>query len=298
MLLIILLIINISLLYFIKKQIVLGECFFMPIYYGLRADSLTHISQVESGLSCNCTCPSCRDPLIARKGNIKEHHFAHTSIECDYATETILHLQAKQILEKNNSIIIPPVLVPFLNRNLVLFDTMSIKYDRVEIEKRTGHIIPDVILYSQGRPLIVEIYVSHKVNMEKKKRIEELGISAIEINLDDFDYSNFNLQKLEKSIISNIYEKKWIYNVHIGKAWEMINKIAKIENDKYMFRCPYHPSYMEYGRIVPMKARYECRNCNRAIKPSGKSHYLCTAEHDIYTYNNLKTLANKTIKNP
>lgn len=38
---------------------------------------LTHISTVERGLACNCTCPACDLPLSAKLGQIRRPHFAH-----------------------------------------------------------------------------------------------------------------------------------------------------------------------------------------------------------------------------
>ena len=69
-----------------------------------------HISEVESGLKCACTCPVCDGALIARQGKIKEHHFAHASgVECRHAAETALHVAAKDILAKRKEIVLPEV---------------------------------------------------------------------------------------------------------------------------------------------------------------------------------------------
>ena len=44
-----------------------------------ESGGLAHVSEVENGLKCACTCPVCDGALIARQGKIKEHHFAHAS---------------------------------------------------------------------------------------------------------------------------------------------------------------------------------------------------------------------------
>lgn len=78
--------------------------------YGLRKEGdsevLLHISEIlphESGLRCNCVCPSCGERLQAKLPKTKEDftpRFAHHNAEtCDYATETALHLKAKEIIE-------------------------------------------------------------------------------------------------------------------------------------------------------------------------------------------------------
>ena len=50
----------------------------MTMYIALNEDNkLVNIKQVERGLACQCTCFECGEAVIARKGEIKEHHFAH-----------------------------------------------------------------------------------------------------------------------------------------------------------------------------------------------------------------------------
>ncbi len=37
---------------------------------------MVYIEDVPNGLACNCICPQCHEPLIARNGGeIREHHF-------------------------------------------------------------------------------------------------------------------------------------------------------------------------------------------------------------------------------
>lgn len=71
------------------------------IAFALKAGELVDVSNVERGLKCDCICAKCGTPLLARKGKIKKHHFAHyNSEECVGAFETTLHLADKSILER------------------------------------------------------------------------------------------------------------------------------------------------------------------------------------------------------
>ena len=61
---------------------------------------LLHIDQAERGLACNCTCFECGESVLARKGEIIEHHFAHANNKdsCVINPESLLHKYAKDII--------------------------------------------------------------------------------------------------------------------------------------------------------------------------------------------------------
>ncbi len=65
--------------------------------YALDSEGkLVNIKQVESGKKCNCICPACEELLVAKKGEIRKHHFAHSSGKnCKHAIESMLHHLAK-----------------------------------------------------------------------------------------------------------------------------------------------------------------------------------------------------------
>ena len=56
--------------------------------YGVDADNkLVSIEEVDSGKS-NLICPYCGVTLIAKKGKVKEHHFAHDGETCNLILST------------------------------------------------------------------------------------------------------------------------------------------------------------------------------------------------------------------
>jgi hypothetical protein len=49
------------------------------------------VAEVTRGLSCGCYCADCKGPLVAKKGEIKIHHFAHHDRrDCRHALEASL----------------------------------------------------------------------------------------------------------------------------------------------------------------------------------------------------------------
>ncbi len=69
----------------------------VKIPYAELNGRLIHVSRVNRGLACGCVCPVCKRPVLARKGEVIRHHFAHhNQIEC--SPETVLHQVGKRLL--------------------------------------------------------------------------------------------------------------------------------------------------------------------------------------------------------
>ena len=82
------------------------------LVYGIKRDGGTaHISEVVRGLRCDCRCPACDQVLVAKKGLKQLHHFAHYNkgISCSHVAETNAHIWAKQVLEREKRLTIPPI---------------------------------------------------------------------------------------------------------------------------------------------------------------------------------------------
>ena len=85
----------------------------VKLAFGVRDGKTIHISELteaERGGNCNCTCPACGEPLIAKMGNKNRHHYAHkTDSTCDiaHANESALHRYAKEIIQSHKRILLP-----------------------------------------------------------------------------------------------------------------------------------------------------------------------------------------------
>lgn len=53
----------------------------MKLPFGIFEGKYIHISEINSGRT-DVLCPYCEIPLIAKKGRIKRHHFAHDGVGC------------------------------------------------------------------------------------------------------------------------------------------------------------------------------------------------------------------------
>lgn len=247
--------------------------------YGLRNGVLVHIDNVMSGKDCNCKCPSCNAPLIARKGNHRENHFAHEGLTCKYAFETMLHLLAKQILSENKLIILPKLYLSFSHNraDLKVFDEKRLDIDFVELEVREDGFIPDVIIHAGQHRLLVEIYVTHKVDRKKKQLLQERKLSCIEINLSNVP-RDLDIKTLTELIVYRTDNKQWLYS---NKETKLREKLESIAVEKYVQWSKNKYSYGSERRHLvdncPLRIRankrdtradamWECLYCDCCIK--------------------------------
>ncbi|MEA4988099.1 MAG: competence protein CoiA family protein, partial [Anaerovorax sp.] len=196
--------------------------------YAIRDGILVNISDVDSGLKCECVCPACGTQLIARKGKLKSHHFAHYNVEeCEHGYETSLHLAAKQIILDNKVFSIPAVFLEFPNSNrekALIAESKEIVVDEVKLETRMNNIVPDILVYTNGKMLQIEIFVTHKIDEEKLNKIKSNGISVIEIDLSKVE--NSEKEELKELLLGNSEKKSWKYNVVAEKYAQMFKAAA------------------------------------------------------------------------
>jgi hypothetical protein len=158
--------------------------------------------QVAPGLSCQCICPACCAPLVAKAADSQHRrpHFAHLAeTDCRAGYETALHKKAKQLLADHAALLLPawdgeeempnpPVLaddeggwwagrrVEFPGRRVRLLD--------VRVEEAQADYTPDVAAVDdQGELLLIEVRVSHAVDPLKRRRIQSEGKRMVEIDL-------------------------------------------------------------------------------------------------------------------
>lgn len=195
----------------------------------LKDGQIVHIDDVGNGLKCGCVCPACGEPLVAKKGAKVKHHFAHyAGHSCEYGYESSLHLAAKDILSKAERILLPPVYVSFpdsYKKDELAYDATEIKIDRVELEKRFNDVVPDIVIYSGGKQLFVEVYVTHPVDAQKLEKLRKANISTIEIDLSN-KKSITSAKELQEILLSNSTEKKWKYNSVSNKLLDRFYQAA------------------------------------------------------------------------
>lgn len=201
----------------------------IELAFGLRKGKIVHIDELtekERGLSCGCFCPSCGAPLQARLGQKNRHHFSHNSENCsnETATQTALHILAKEIIAQRGTLLFPSIRFEYRNSSYFSYKYIqnlpeyveikperNIKCDEVFLETSLSSIVPDIIFVSQKNSCIIEIAVTHFVDEIKEQKIKKLGLPALEIDLSECYRQNLNRAEIENEIINNSENRRWIY---------------------------------------------------------------------------------------
>jgi hypothetical protein len=193
--------------------------------YGLCADDLKHVLQVENGLACNCVCPNCNHPLIAKNNptNKKAAHFAHQSgKECEGAIETALHLLAKSILQKTKRLTLPDYHYDYdpFNDESVFRESENLTFENIILEKAIDiegeKIIPDAIGEINNRQIFIEFANTHFIDHNKKEKLKSLQIACVEIDLSEQILEEESLISFFNSDTSSKY---WIINPRLDKKY-------------------------------------------------------------------------------
>ena len=170
--------------------------------------NLIHITDAVRGLACNCTCFECGEIVLARKGEIKEHHFAHASNKdsCAIQPESVLHIYAKQVIIESMGVLLPEV--PNLDIEATWWT-----FDKIIPEFHLGLIRPDLACYIDEEPIFIEIAVTHFIDEDKLKIIKSMNVKTVEIDLSGLLNSDLVIpsDEAKKLILESLEHKTWLF---------------------------------------------------------------------------------------
>lgn len=206
------------------------------LLYGVRLSdgktvSINDIPDNMFGLSCECVCVLCGKALQACSLNGKvrryfRHHTGFNDINCDASTanETALHKMAKEIIEIEKSVFVPARNISLEEAGIkglpadVKKEIKTIEYQKPKViqgfsaisEKSLNSFTPDLILNTQRGELLIEIFVSHRVDIVKKQKVCNYGSRMIEIDLSSFKNRVITRDEIRNIILSENNLTTWI----------------------------------------------------------------------------------------
>ena len=215
------------------------------IAFNNNTNKLVEIHNLTSTNNKNLICKGCEGELIAV---IKHNtpHFRHKG-ECNASSETYIHWVCKEIFRTLSKIELPEFLIQDLSseyrhefqakKNAIIEEKVPVTLrtefkkvlkkelveskdyliTKIDIEEKYkskfGDVKIDIVACSKDNIIFIEPFLSNPISEEKEKKLKEIDITTLSIDLNPFivHYSwDFKLEVLRKYLISKLY-KKWSY---------------------------------------------------------------------------------------
>ncbi|MDI1258260.1 competence protein CoiA family protein [Aquabacterium sp.] len=211
----------------------------LQVPFGLHGGKLVEPLQVPLGTDCDCSCPGCGGPLIAKHAAAGKMtpHFAHAAnTGCEGGLESALHLAAKQLIEERQELVLPPLNIEVtaygmrrtaLSRSALLHPGGTVHLSRVQVEKAIGKIRPDLVVHGNEFELLVEIAFTHFVDETKLAFIRNQGIAAIEVDISDLTVIDFTA--LAQRLFVTPSATTWLFHPDAGPLKEALE--IELRND-------------------------------------------------------------------
>ena len=174
------------------------------------------VSEVPRGLACQCRCVVCSEPLIARQGAVREHHFAHASGRepCEVSHESLLHRYAKQVIEEAGGLTVPinPTVAEHLGLDGASAPGTQLDLQRIDVERSVQAVRPDLLGHTDsGLAVAIEVAYSSFCDLLKVDEFARLGLPALEIDLRAFSPERFEPEAVRVAVLHDLHAKVWLW---------------------------------------------------------------------------------------
>jgi hypothetical protein len=183
--------------------------------YSEKTKELIDISSVPSGMKCNCECPSCGMKLIARKGDVNEHHFAHkeeATTFCEYSYWVSVRDMSMQIIQKSSYINLHRYNLENLHKNIFVTKEKRVEIHQVkefngeEFDLLLRTSIGDLYLYLKTDE---EKFIARDYRHESQRKLYFSKELILSINITDFlKIKNNFKEELTSMLIDSTLNKR------------------------------------------------------------------------------------------
>ncbi len=225
---------------------------------------MVHVDDVPRGLQCGCVCPNCREKLVARHGDVKEHGFAHHSdnrgANLNICYQVVMYKLAEQIIQTRKRIHLPSYYGIFRERDVEFKDVrIDSRYEREDKQ-------PDVIATTNDdKQYLIEFVFLYKV--QHKHALDYKNLTCLEVDL-----SNQSLETLERFLLESAEDRKWLNNedyfTRIDEIYRKAGKAVRVVCESECVQCE-----LSDDCCAVMKAHSPL-----VIENSGNRYRLCKIE--------------------
>ncbi|WP_460535441.1 hypothetical protein [Chitinimonas naiadis] len=167
---------------------------------------------------------------MAKQGNIKAWHFAHTTgAECAGGPMTALHLAAQHLIQRVGKLRVPALVAQAtatsasgeLLQESVVKPSELLIFDEVSLEVNLGDIRPDVVGTNPTASYFIEVAVTHFVDEQKHGKLKQHDVPTVEIDLSNVTASDWD--SLYTAVIDSVELKQWVHH----PAWADMQRQAE-----------------------------------------------------------------------
>jgi hypothetical protein len=289
---------------------------FLRIPFALRASDgeMVDVNDVPNGLACDCICPSCKTPLVARQGNDREWHFAHapkgvydkTSNECKYSVYVSIGLMAKRLFLTCKTVSLPDFFIRLPKRDKVtnrlefadsqVTGASVVNIESCQVETDLDGLGVDILVYVKGVPLVFYLIHPERALPVHEDDFKGRKIGVVSIDLGAFlnvlhtssGVAGGYLSCLAKSLFEDSVGKKWVFHPKIEKMqsdWDKAQAVAPSQGNKPRVKAGFDLKISEYDKIETKhyQARFRCLNCKHQWKGANFDRTCPSCKEHIYT---------------
>lgn len=190
---------------------------------------LVSVEEVCRGKACACCCPQCGEILIARQGDVRAWHFAHTNgADCGWAAESALHKAAKQLIVREAALLVPALEARESHRlddgrlgeKCLVHPPEVWALTETREEVALGAYRIDVAGTYEGHPVFIEVAVTHLVEEAKREALSSLGVRCFEILLDPYLHTAWTWDTLRQEVLECPGNRHWLFHPELARLRE------------------------------------------------------------------------------
>lgn len=270
------------------------------IPFGVKKDTgvIVAVSEVASGSACECICPACSTPLIAKKGDHNVWHFAHesrgtfetTRDACEHSLFVSLKLMARQHYQDAKRMALPAYSLQrsgqHNKRTEEVTAARTIEFGQVDVETALEGVAVDAaisVVSSNGTVFklgVVLTYPSHDFPVERfaegEWRAKPVGFVEVDLQHIWACFKTHRTQfreALAALLFEQIESKRWHLHPKQFIARDRLHKAVEEEDkriDALMSTVAQHPRPMPWSYYTPpgranhhqsAMRHYGCKGC-------------------------------------
>lgn len=255
-----------------------------------RTILIEDLSVHERGLDCNCICPNCNGDFIARMGDKKIHHFAHSKDACDevLAYTTGLYKLIYQMLSSGNPFYVPALTVYYhipysgevtetnieqycslfpesrhSEKKIIVAPGRMVIFSSAEIVYDNKDHVEAIELTCSGSSMAIKVMPPNTVcKVGSVKRHKDMTTLVLDFTYDADMIQSSNSNDFSKHISSENVMKYWIYNTKQTEAYQQILAESIPVRERYLEEIRIHKERrrLEEQRLLKETKKREARD--------------------------------------